>query len=209
MSLGDLVGGNYALRARLLSPAGEVVSEKSVPLTVSPRSAATRPGFVLRRGVNTRVPGLLDLIRGEELWNARRFDDAKTALERSVGANPNLPAARWKLANAYLREEKPDAALEMLAPLEEAFSQQFEVVAGLGFAHYLKDDFAPAVSYLERAREIRPPDAMLLNAIGDCHEKLGQVDEAKKAYESSLALDPEQPAVRQRLQALGGVSPRS
>ena len=209
LSLDELAGGTYTLRAQLLSPSGESVSEKSVPLTISPRSAATRPGFVLRRGVNTRVPGLVDLIRGEELWNSGRLDEAKAALERSVSANPDLPAARWKLANAYLREENPDGALSMLEPLEESYSQQFEVVAGLGFARYLKGDFAVAVGYLERARQIRPPDPMLLNAIGDCYEHLGNLEEAKKAYEASLALAPEQPPVQQRLQALRSTSGRS
>jgi GWxTD domain-containing protein len=204
LRLDEMVGGNYDLRTRLLSPAGEVLSEKTVPVTVSPRSIATRPSFVYRRGFNTNVPGLIPLVRGEQLWNLGRFDDAKAELEKAVAANnPRLPAANWRLANAYLREQRADEALALLRPLEAEYSSQYEVAAGLGFALYLKGDCAAAVPYLDRARTIRPPDAMLLNASGDCHQKLGNADAAREAFQRSLELDPEQPAVRERLEALG------
>ncbi|HSF17725.1 MAG TPA: GWxTD domain-containing protein [Vicinamibacteria bacterium] len=202
--LDEMVGGNYELTARLLSAEGGVVSEKSVPVTVSPRSAASRPAFVYRRGFNTQVPGLLDFIRGEQLWNLGRFDEAKAALEKAVASdNPRLPDARWKLAHAYLREEKSDEALGLLLPLEEPFSGQYDVVSGLGFAFYLKGDFAKAASYLDRARQIRPPDTMLLNTLGDSHQRLGNLDRAREAFERSLELDPEQAAVKERLSSLG------
>jgi GWxTD domain-containing protein len=205
LRLDGLVGGNYEVRARLVSASGESLSERSAPVTVSPRSVAARPAFVYRRGFNTKVPGLLPLVRGEQYWNLGRFDDAKAELERAVLANnPQLPAASWKLANAYLREQKPDDALALLRPLEDALSGQYEVVAGIGFALYLKSDFAGALPYLERARQIRPPDVMLLNAAGDCHDKLGNAEKAREAFQRSLELDPSQPVVEERLRALGG-----
>ncbi len=87
----------------------------------------------------------------------------------------------------------------LLKPLEEMFSDRYEVMAGLGFALYLKDDFEPAADYLARARALAPPDTMLLNALGDSYQKLGKLDEAREAFERSLALDGEQAAVKARL----------
>ena len=72
-------------------------------------------------------------------------------------------------------------------------------MAGLGFATYLKDDFAPAADYLARARALAPPATKLLNALGDSYQKLGKLDEAREAFERSLELDGEQPAVKARL----------
>jgi GWxTD domain-containing protein len=200
--LDDLVGGTYELSARLLSPTGEHLSEKKVPLTLSPRSVATRPGFSYRHAFNTRVPGLIFFVRGEQLWNVGRFEDAKVEFERAVAAAPQLAPAKWNLANAYLREQKPDEALALLRPLEAEFTSQYEVVAGLGFALYLKGDYGGAISYLERARKLRPPDTLLLNSAGDCHQQLGHTDEAREAFERSLELDPNQPDVKARLEAL-------
>jgi GWxTD domain-containing protein len=205
MMLEGMVGGNYDVRARLLSPAGAELSRRSAPITVSPRSTATRPGFIYRRGFNTRHPGLIQLVRGEQLWNLGRYEEAKADLERAVAASgANLPEAKWKLANAYLREKRADDALLLLRPLEAGFPNQFEVASGLGYALYIKGQCQDAISYLDRAREIRPPDKLLLNTSGDCHQQLGHRDQAREAFERSLQLDAEQPEVKERLQSLGG-----
>ena len=200
MSLGDLVGGDYQVTARLESPSGDILSTRVAPLTLSPLSFAPRPGFVYRRGLDARIPGLLSFLIGEQLWTLGRYQEATAALEAAVATgNELLVPAKWKLAHAYLREKRADDALRLLKPLEEMFSDRYEVMAGLGFATYLKDDFASAADYLARARALAPPDTMLLNALGDSYQKLGKLDEAREAFERSLELDGEQPAVKARL----------
>ncbi len=205
MLLENMVGGSFEVRARLLSPEGGELSKRAAPITVSPRSVATRPGFIYRRGFNTRFPGLIPLVRGDQLWNLGRYQEARVELERAVAASgENLPEAKWKLANAYLRDKRPDDAFSLLKPLEAGYPNRFEVVSGLGYALYLKGQCGDAVGYLDRARQIRPPDTLLLNTAGDCHEQLGHAAEAREAYSRSLQLDPEQPEVRKRVEALGG-----
>lgn len=198
-----MVGGNYEIRARLDGPGGETLSERSVEITLSPRTSVPRPGFVYRRGFNTRIPGLLPLVRGDQLWNLGRYELAQKNFEAAVAAgNPNLPHARWKLATALLRGDDADRAISLLAPLEEQFAVQFEVMAGLGLGFYLKEDYAKAVGYLERASAIRPPDTSLLNALADSHQRLGEIDKARSYFERSLELDPSQDAVKKRLAGL-------
>jgi GWxTD domain-containing protein len=208
--LDNMVGGNYEVRARLLSPEGSELSARSAPITVSPRSVATRPGFIYRRGFNTKIPGLIQLVRGDQLWNLGRYDEAKTALEKAVAeSGATLPEAKWKLANAYLRDKRADDALTLLRPLEAGFAGQYEVVSGLGYALYIKGQCQDAVGYLDRAREIRPPDKLLLNTSGDCHQQLGHDDKARDAFSRSLELDPEQPEVKARVKMLGGSPEKS
>jgi Flp pilus assembly protein TadD len=142
-------------------------------------------------------------MRGEQLWKLGDVANAKVAFEEALASgNDRLVPARWMLANVHLKENHPDDALALLEPLEEPFPDQFEVVAGLGLAYYLKGDYETAVGYLSRARDIRPPDAMLWNALGDIYERLGDRDKAREAFESSIQLDKEQPTVRERLASL-------
>ena len=203
LKLENMVGGTFPIVARLVSPTGETLSTEKAEITVSPRSVANRPGFVYRRGLNTSIPGLLSLMRGEQLWKLGDFANAKVAFEEAIASGNNrLVPARWMLAHVHLKENRPDDALALLAPLEEPFPDQFEVVSGFGLAYYLQEDYENAASYLSRARDIRPPDAMLWNALGDSYEHIGDRDKAREAFESSIQLDNEQPAVRERLASL-------
>jgi tetratricopeptide (TPR) repeat protein len=200
--LADMTGGRYLLRGQLVGPEGRVLAEKTAPVQVSPRNAIARP-WVHRRSFDTNVPGLLPLTLGEQLLTSRRIELAQKALEVAVAANnPDLPQARWRLAGIYIGWREPDRALELLQPLEPKFPNQYEVVTGLGFAHYLQEDFTNAVDYLERAATIRPPGTSLLNALGDCHRQLGQSDRAREAFERSLELNPNQEEIRGKLDSM-------
>jgi GWxTD domain-containing protein len=193
-------GGSYVVRAQLSSASGAPLAERSVPLTLSPRTAVPRPNFVYRRGFNTAVPGLLPLVLGDQWSQLGRSDLARAEYEKSVAAgNPQLPQSRWKLAYQYLADGRAADALSLLAPLEEKFASQYEVVAGLGIAYSQSGDYGKAVGYLERALTLRAADTKLLNALGETHERLGNTERAKEYYQRSLALDPDQPRVRERV----------
>ena len=198
--LTDMVGGDYELQTQLMDASGSVVAEKSARLQVSPRTSIPRPGFIHQLTFNVSDPGLLSFARGKQLLNLKRFEEARKELEEAVAANnPQLPMARWKLAGVYIASEQPDRAMELLLPMEEDFSGEYEVVGGLGLSFYLKGDFSKATEYMERAIELRPPDTLLLNALGYCHLQLGNAEKAKEAFERSLKLDPEQDIVKELL----------
>jgi GWxTD domain-containing protein len=195
----NMVGGRYELRVSLLDPSGTEIAERSAPVSVSPRSQITRP-WSYRSSFNTRNPGLLALARGDQLWQLERFDEAEKEFERAVTESQGkLPAARWKLAEAYIRSEKADQALEMLAPMEADFPRQFEVIAGIGYAHYLRGEFDKAAEYLSRAMQIRPAETQLLNALGESLMKTGDLDRAKEAFQRSLGMDPNQEKTKELL----------
>jgi uncharacterized protein HemY len=86
--------------------------------------------------------------------------------------------------------------------LEKDFPNEYEVVEGLGFSYYIQSDYSRARDYFERSTAIRAPDTTVLNALGDCHERLGNAERAKELYQRSLELNPEQGGVRARLAGL-------
>ena len=196
-------GGSYVVRARLMGPEGAAAVERTAPVALSPRTSVPRPNFVYRRGFNAAIPGLLPLVLGDQWWNLGKHDLALSQYEKAVAAgNADLPQARWKLAQAYLSRGHTSRALALLAPLEASFPSQYEVVAGLGLVYSRISEDEKAVSYLERAVALRPPDAALLNALGESYRKLGNQGKAKEHFQRSLEMDAEQPAVREILDRL-------
>ncbi len=203
ISLLGFESGFYTIVAELLDTSGTVLATRSAPLTVSPLNAVARPAFVYRHSFNTDVPGLVDMTIGNQLMASGNVEAAEARIEKAVEANnPSLPMARWRLATIALYSQKADRALELLAPIEKDFPNEYEVVEGLAFSYYIKKDYARARDYFERSTTIRVPDTTLLNALGDCYERLGDAEKAKELYQRSLELNPEQGGVRARLLGL-------
>ena len=203
MSLLGLDAGNYEVQVELADQGGSVVATRKTPFVVSPRTVVPRPAFVYRHSFNAGVPGFLDFTLGNQLMAAGRTAEADAALERAVAFdNPDLPMARWRLASMVLFSRDADGALELLLPLVDAHPNEYEVVEGIGFAWYIKQDYAQAKDYLERSAGIRAPDTSLLNAVGDCYERLGDNAKAREYYERSLELNPQQGGVKVRLEGL-------
>ena len=205
MTLLGFDAGFYTLRAQLVGSDGSVLTTSNAPLTVSPRNVVVRPAFIYRHSFNTDVPGFLDMTLGNQLMVAGRIEEGQARFEKAVAANnPQLPMARWRLAGIILYGRDADRAIELLAPLEKDFPNEYEVIEGLGFAYYIKEDYARAKDYLEHSSTIRTPDTSALNALGDCYERLEDTEKAKELYQRSLELKPDQEGVKARLAGLSG-----
>ena len=202
-SIQSLEQGRYLVRGDLIDSMGNTVVSQQVPFDISPRNSVPRAGFVYRHSFPAEEVGLLDMTLGEQLMVRGRLDEAESRLRKAVGArNPNLPMAKWKLASVILFNNEADEALDLLRPLESAFGDQIEVVEGIGFAYYIKKNCKLALLYLEHAKELRPADTSLLNALGDCYQQLGITGKAKESFELSLGLNPSQEGVRARITRL-------
>lgn len=70
--------------------------------------------------------------------------------------------------------------------------RDYAVVDSLGWAYYLYGDFEEALRLIERANELSPePIAEILDHLGDAHWRLGQQEDARKAWKAALDAKPE------------------
>ena len=202
--LDGLEGGPHDLGVQLLDPSGAVLAEKSTQLNISPRSIIPRPAFVFTLSFNTAVPGMSRQALGEQLLTMKRYNEARHELEKGLAENGGgLPVASWLLAEVYNSLNEPDLALSVLEPMEVAHGERYEVLFGMGYAHYLNQDEGNAVGYLERAMAIRVPGITHLNTLADCYQRLGDLGKAREFLRRSLELDPDQEAVKEQLDYLG------
>lgn len=66
----------------------------------------------------------------------------------------------------------------------------------------MQGDLDSARSRLQQALDLEPTNTRALNALGEIYEKFDRPDRAAVLYERSLAVEPEQPIIRDKFQAL-------
>jgi tetratricopeptide (TPR) repeat protein len=71
--------------------------------------------------------------------------------------------------------------------------------ASAGLVSYKKGKFNEAISDLEKATESDPGDSKAQRTLGQSYEATGKLAKAVRAYQGSLAADPEQPEIHYNL----------
>jgi DNA-binding winged helix-turn-helix (wHTH) protein/TolB-like protein/Tfp pilus assembly protein PilF len=144
------------------------------------------------RAAGSMAPTLreVDLAMGE-LYRAKgRPADAIPRLERASGDAALRPAAFAALARVYSGLGRPDLAH---AYFDRALRLQPND-AGLhrerGFASYLGGDLDGAIAAYRTAATLAPADERLWSGLGGLYLAAGRRDEARAAFERSLALRP-------------------
>ena len=207
IELGDVDAGSYSVVFDLLGPGGDIVATKSSAFDVVDVEGLPRPALVYRNVVAEpeTASSALEIAgqyiaRGDLAAAERTLRSAVGDIDAvEDGERGGADAVRWTLATVLLYSARGAEALELLRPLETSYPDRPEVVEGLGFAFYVLQDYEMALPRLEHAMALRPPDIAVLNATGDCYQKLGRTDKAREMFELSLSVNPNQDGVRARL----------
>jgi GWxTD domain-containing protein len=201
ITLADLQPAHYAVRVSFASGGAEIVaSEEEFDLSFA--EALPRPWTSSRILPDPSDPVYAEIV-GAQLFNLGRYQEARVFLERAFQKKPGSEDTAGSLARAYLALDDPAAAARVLAPflgVEKPAKYETHVLA----AEALKrtGQFERAVELLDQAVAHFGINAVLLNSIGESYQGLGKIKEALAAYERSLELSPDQPAVRKRVEEL-------
>ena len=201
VSLADFPPAHYAVRASFASGGAEIVAAEE-EFDLSFAEAIPRPWTSSRVLPDPSDPVYAEIV-GAQLFNLGRYQEARVFLERAYQKKPGSEDTAGSLARAALALDDPAAAAKVLAPFlggEKPAKYETHVLA----AEALKrtGQFGPAVELLDKAVAHYGVNAVLLNSIGECYQGLGRIKEALAAFERSLELSPDQPAVRKRVEEL-------
>jgi len=108
-------------------------------------------------------------------------------------SNPTLILA---LAQAYIRTEQNNKALELLRSLSQLspkLTKEQALQASRLFAEI--NSLQEALAYAEKASALNPHNAIALANIGNMHNRLGNLDKAIEYYKNALALEPNIPNI--------------
>ncbi len=189
-----LPSDEYVIFARI----GEVKSPEA-EFMISPLSSIARPS-VVTKNLPLERKFIVYYALGSQYMRLRKYGKAVEYLEKALKEKPDFKEAAVQLAQAYLVENNPRRALEVLSRFEE--KGEPEILFYKGKAHELMGDCKKAISYYKRSLLIYDSDTRVLNSLGLCYLKLGKKGEARRVLEASLKVNPDQPSVKEIYQKI-------
>lgn len=181
----------YAKIGNMKSPAEEMM--------ISPISRISRP-VISSSIMPLNNQFLIYLSVGSEYSRKGEPQKAVYYLEKSFKLKPDYKETALLLAQNYLILREPRKALTVLSGFQE--EGEYEIIFYKGKAFEQMNLFDRAITYYKRAVLIYDSDPRILNSLGICYLKIGKKQEAKKALEASLKLNPEQKQIIEILKSI-------
>ena len=128
--------------------------------------------------------------RGASNERMGNYEEADRDMLLSLEIDPDDAYVLNYLAYSWLeRDHKIKEAMEML---EKAYSLKENdpyIIDSIGWAYYLTDDYVKAETYLKRAVELMPDDAIVNDHYGDILWKLGRKIQARYFWKSAFKME--------------------
>ena len=165
------------------------------------RAAQTRFG-------DADPPWSLLLFEGSALEQGKRWEEARTVLERAAALAPNEPVILNYLGYAQIeRRQNVEAALDLLKKASALKPQDPSITDSLGWAHYVTGNVKAAVPVLERAAAGAPSDVTINEHLGDALWTAGRRYEARYAWAAASVYAEGDVAARIAAKAKEGLKP--
>lgn len=190
--LKDVRPGYYRAEVSLRAPDGKTLLAENGNFVVLAQPVPVVPWVYAR--LHGPFPGPEHLrVLGSQYFLKGEYDRARDALERALAARED-PGARLLLAKALYGLGRHRESLDQAGPLfERGGDREAAKVAAL--AHAGLKDWAAALTYLDKLLA-EATEVPVLNLAAECHLALGHNDQALALIQRSLALLPDQPALR-------------
>lgn len=137
------------------------------------------------------------------LYATGDLKEASKQYQEAIKINDKDAISYNNLGNVYRDLGKTDDAIDAYKKSIERNKKNINVYVNLANVQlYSKDDSAAAISTYKSGLKELPDDSQLMLLLGLAYEKSGDVDQAKKTYESILTKDTENVAAKSNLERL-------
>jgi tetratricopeptide (TPR) repeat protein len=151
-----------------------------------------RKSYELNPANSRGLMGLAEVIMAQN-----QPERAIQTLRTEIQKYPTRLEFRMALADVEVRAQKYDLAADefkgLLSKVDPKSAMAAELYLKLGYTYRIGHNYPGAVEALQKAREIQPNNALILNSLGVALDTVGQKKEAKVVYENALRIESENP----------------
>ena len=143
-----------------------------------------------RTGVLTRADWVLLYSRGTAYERAGKWAEAEEDLQRALLLSPDQPLTLNYLGYSWLERGKNiTEATKMLEQAVRMAPDDGYIADSLGWAYYLRKQYAKACEILEKAVEASPGSAVINDHLGDAYWRVGRKREARFQWKKALVVN--------------------
>lgn len=123
----------------------------------------------------------------------RNFDYKETIVtyQELVKLDPKNPDFYFALADAQLRNNTADAAIETLNKAEKALGDSFEITYEKYRVYTMAGKYDKAIVELEKISALNPGETRIYGMLGELYEQTGNKQKAMEMYERILKFEPD------------------
>jgi tetratricopeptide (TPR) repeat protein len=128
--------------------------------------------------------------QGELLMAQRKYDAAIQQFMQALEKNPRSPRAHLNLGRVYRAQQRYDEAIKAIEQSRKAQDSE-EAWVVLSMVYFETKDFSTAVSFMEKALERAPDNAMHHFRLGRIRETAGDLERAIESFKMAMSQNPD------------------
>jgi len=199
ISLEDFPPGSYSLKVAFFDAERERLTEtERFIVAVEPFA---EPWVVSQPNPSLEDP-IYFYILGNQYLNKGEYSKACGELKKAIAALPGSLDCALSYAKALLILKDFQKAREVLLPFSRIKKANFALYYYLGKCSQELRDFEEAISYYQNALSHKGNIIEVLNSIGECYFQSGNKEQALRAWQKSLEVNPHQEKIRETVKAL-------
>ena len=141
-------------------------------------------------------------ILGNQFFNNGEVQKANDELAKAFERRPDSLDYALSYTRVLMALKEFQKVREILTPFEKEGKEIFGLFFTLGRASEKVSELKEAISYYQEALSQKGDVVAVLNSIGDCYFKLGNKEQAVRAWKKSLEINPDQEQIKKIIEKL-------
>ena len=197
----DFSPAHYRIELSLNIDGQEVLYETD-EFDVTHQAAIARP-WVFSKLIPGAENPVYSYIIGTQFFNSGKIQEARAYIENAYQKEPDSAEYALNLARLYMLLDEYTKIESLLLPLfDKPDPPLYDVFFVLGKTYQALGELSKAIELFNSAIDHYGINTNILNAVGECYFQLGEIEEALAAWEKSLEMNPDQPELKQNLEAI-------
>jgi GWxTD domain-containing protein len=201
LAAAELLPDYYDLALTLKDRSGNVLDERKANFIRSPEKAVSHP-IIASKASSLANSFLLYYMLAYQYDQINENEKAEAMYKKAYSLNPAYLQRIPEYAGLLLKVKKYGEALALIEAIKGDEKLRFQYYFNKGRAQMGLEKHAEAIDSFLQGNKVYNSDTGLLNALGQCYYKTGQIQSALNALNASLKLNPDQADVKKLIQTI-------